>query len=715
MKFKIHPAIGIARVGDSPDAFYLAPEQAGGMPNELNPDGTEQPVTKFKDNHGRVKRQAARFRVYGYDDDFKQGKEIEAGDQITVVNQKSGQTMVGQVKDIQWTVYLANKKASWYEFQQLDGEHGYGPNHPLRNADVSNPDERQQLIIDPGPQTVSYSNKQQRVAHFARGKNPGYTQSFPPPLRPNPIDTLGEIRAIRQGQNLRLLVLGGYGNSGSYKKGFGQPVIHDYANNDGWFDDVSDGPVTATVLYKVVSVNGRTDDPSVGATKSIDVEVPAWCVVGYPRYAPMIVDIVTMDEIAYDVAVRYFGYDPYMYGTPPFSGQKPPDPSDAQALDLWRENAQWNQDYYPYFYRDIWPILTRPQNYQFVFDFDSFAGGDPHDTASSQNFDPSILSVPPSEDEDPEEREKRREWRMRIWLALRKPGQENFYDFPVDTATSEYSALLTGHQHRANQLQHTKYSYVLMPFLCGDNPISNTVPSKFLRLTDTQLFILGQWAQGKFINEQQEDIPTTPPEQATQTGTDLDRGVLSNGLGGSFCPGGEVTWIIRNPAIYAAPFRIKHSSYFTPKTLASWQPNPLSLPGPLATPQAQGSMAVGLEPGDLTKYSAVPWQSDFNECSTQTMDITYAQWNVIEPQSVGDPAADVTQTTYWWPSHRPMEVFSASGAQVPWSQGIPQTNAGDLKMVTAWKALGFLNVNPNYTPTNGNPQYIQVERNEDEI
>lgn len=696
MKFKIHPAIGIARVGDSPDEFYLAPEQAGGMPNELNPDGTEQPVTKFKDGQGRVKRQAARFRVYGYDDDFKQGKELAVGDQITTVYWKTGQTMVGEIRDIQWTVYLANKKASWYEFQQLDGEHGYSGTHPLRNREVTNPDERQQLIIDPGPQTVSYANKKQRMARFAKGQNPGYTQSFPPPLQPNSVETLGEIRAIQQGQNLRLLVLGGYGNSGSYKHGFGQPVIHHYANNDGWFDDVSDGPVTASVVYKIISVDGRTDDPTVGSTKSIDVEVPAWCVVGYPRYAPMIVDIVTMDEVAYDVAVRYFGYDTYMYGTPPFTGQKPPDPSDVKALGLWRKTAQWNPDFYPYFYRDIWPILTRPQNYQYVFDFDTFAGGDPHDTSSGQNFDPALLAVPPYEGEDPAERARRQTWRQRIWYALRKPGQENLYTFPPDPAMPNY--LL-----------------VLMPFLCGDNPLSNTVPSKFLRLTDTQLFILGQWAAGKFINEQSEDIPTTPPEQRMQTGTDLDRGVLANGLGGAFCPGGEVAWIIRNPAIYAEPFRIKHSPFFSPQNLASWQPYPLSLPGPLTTPQVQGSMAVGLEPGDLTKYSAVPWQADFNECSTQSTDITYAQWNQIEPESVGDPVADVTQTTYWWPSHRPMEVFTQQGGQAPWSQGIPQTNAGDLKMVTAWKDLGFLNLNPDYTPTNGAPQYVQVERNDENI
>jgi hypothetical protein len=709
MRFKIHPAIGIARVGDSPDGFYLAPEQAGQLPNELNDKGVEQPITTFKDSNQRVKRQAARFRLYSYDDELKQVKEVEVGDIISTVWVRSGQSSTGQlatgeVVDIEWTVYLANKKSSWYEFKQLDGEHGYDSKHPLRNSDITDADARQQLIIDPGPQTVSHTDKKQRTAHFARGQNPGFTQSFPPPLTPNSIDTLGELRTIQQGKNLRLLVLGGHGNSGSFKQGFGQPVITNYANNDGWFDDVSDGPVMARVKYKILTINGNPPDPLTAKKKYFyaDVEFPAWCVVGYPRYAPQVMDIVTMDEAVYDVAVREFAYDTYMYGTPPFTGQPLPPQKDAEAeakaLTDWRELARWNPNYYPYFYRDIWPILMRPQNFMWVFDIDSFAGGAPHDpTPGVGNFDPNLLSIPPFEGQDAGQKEMCERYRMRIWWALRKPGQENFYQYANDPAMS-------------------KFFYVLMPFLCGDNPLSNTVPSKFLRLTDTQLFILGQWAQGKFINEQQEDIKTTNPEQATGTGRDLDRGVLSNLLGGSFCPGGEATWIVRNPAIYAEPFRIKHSKYFSLVTLNSWQTQPLTAAGTDPDPADAGMMSIGLEPGDLTKYSGVPWQSDFNECSTQSIDTTYEHWNEIDLQSVGDPAKQVFKQTYWWPAHRPMQVFiDKHGAQAAWSQGIPQTNAGDLKMVTAWKELGFLHYNPDYPQDKSQPMYIQAERNDDQI
>jgi hypothetical protein len=410
MKFKIHPAIGIARVGDSPDGFYLAPEEGGQLPNELATDGSEKPITKFKDSEGRVKRQAARFRVFGYGDDGKPGAEVKVGDTIDAVDPRFGKLLTGKVVDIKWTVYLANKKSSWYEFQQLDGEHGYGKTHALRNADVTDPNARQQLIIDPGPQTVSYTQKNARIAHFAQGQNPGYSQSFPPPLSPFSIDTLGELRAIKQDENLRLLVFGGYGRSGSYKTGFGQPVIQHYANNDGWFDDTSDGPVTAQVVIKVTKEDGRDPNPSTPPTLAIRVDDPAWCIVGYPRFAPQLTDIITMDDLVYDVAVRYFGYNPYLFGMASGTGiPASPDPANPTSLRMWREQAKFNPDYYPYFYRDIWPILTRPQNYSWVMDFDAFTGGDPHNTSSGGggNFDPNLISVPPYEGEDPTEQKNR--------------------------------------------------------------------------------------------------------------------------------------------------------------------------------------------------------------------------------------------------------------------------------------------------------------------
>lgn len=657
--FKIHPSIGVARLGDSPTEFYLSPDEAGVLPIEctpdgrpvLDPDGKEQRVTTFKDAQSRVKRQAARFRLYVYDDTAPQGRELKLGDQVTFVNRHSGQTILGQVLDVQWTVYLANKKAIWYEFSETSGEHGYGKKHPLRNATVTDPAVRQHLIIDPGPLTVGLATGQAQNAEFSRGKNPSAPQHFPPPLQPNSIDTLGEVKVYEQDQSSRLIVLGGFGNSGSSKQGLGEPSIQAYANNDGWFDDTSDGPVTAQIQYKPLKIDGR-DPIQTGATV-INVEDSAWCIVGYPRYAPEIVDIITMDDLVFDVSVRDFAFRPEIYG----NGQPPP--TDAASLQTWRNTAKWNNDYRPYFWRDIWPVLSRPQYYTFITDSGQMFGGDPHNATpgSNGNLDPEQLSVPPQNGEDPAVARRRAGQRAFIYGILRKPGGEN--DFKVPNP------------------RNPAMKFIGMPYLCGDNPLSNTAASKFLRLTDTQLFFMKQWAEGKFINERDEKIVVTVP-----SGEALDRGALATMLGGAFCPGAEACWIMRNPALYAKAYRLKVSAAYLPHySYEDWVPGSLSLTGDLAT---------GLEPGDVTKYSAIPWQADFNECSTQDINLTYRDWNKTPLKSIGDPAVPVIQTTYWWPSHRPMWVSSNNLGVVFWSNGIPQTNDGDLAMVTAWKTLGFI-------------------------
>lgn len=682
--FKIHPSIGIARLGNSPSDFYLAPETTGGLPIQCGPDGNsvvvdgkEQPVTHFKDDQGRIKRQAARFRVFVYNDQNPGGREVQIGDTFQVMNLKSGringQILTATLLDIKWTVYLANKKANWYQFKETAGEHGYAPDHPLRNPQIVTADQRQKLIIDPGPQSVSWTDKKGRIAQFAAGQNPGMPQSFPPPLTPNSISTLGEIRSTQQDNHNRLLVLGAYGNSGSVNSGLGQPVIQAYANNDGWFDDVSDGPVSAQLIVNVTESDGHPIPPS---QTSIPVDSSAWVIVGYPRYAPQIVDVVTMDDVVYDIAVRYFAFDPYLYGVPPFPCHIAP----PTGLDLqrWREQAQYNPNYYPYFYRDIWPILTRPNQYQWVMDFDPFTGGEPHNTApgTGETFDPNWISIPPSEGEDPDLRTRRYQMRQLIYSMLRQPGHENYM---TNWKKSD-----------------PKFHPYAMPLLCGDNPISNTAASKFLCLTDTMLFMLKQWADGKFINETIEKIDPQPP----QPGVELDRGSLGNMLGGAFCPGGEACWIMRNPAIYSGSYRIHASSDVVP--------GGLSQPAVVPNASATADLASGLGPGDVTKYDALPWQADFNECSTQSIDITYPEWNKTYPASTGDPAPQDIQNIYWWPAHRPMEVFLwPNYNQTNWSP-TPQNHSGDLQMVTAWAGLGFVLQNPNATPGSPDPQFANV-------
>lgn len=687
--YKIHPAIGIARLGNSGE-FYLAPETTGGLPIQCNADGTvtgpEQPVTKFKDAGGAIKRQAARFRIFVYDDKSPNGRELQLNETVQVLKSKSGQIMTGTVADVIWTAYPANKKANWYEFRQTDGEHGYTPDHPLRNSTITIPDERQKLIIDPGPQTVSTTGANgPKSAEFTQGRNSGMPQSFPPPLTPNSIATLGSVMATRQGEYSRLVFLGGFGNSGSVNSGVGQPAIETFANNDGWFDDICDGPVTAKLLIDVTAIDGTPILPGDAAMQqaSVSVDSSAWVIVGYPRYAPQITDIVTMDDVVYDLSVRNFAYNQYLFGLPPFTCDQPK-PTD---LTLWRRQAKWNTNYYPYFWRDVWPVLKRPNPYQYVMDFDPFTGGDPHNTARGLggNMDPDWISIPPFHGEDPNDSENRRQRRLFVYKMLRQPGGENLLTKGTDRSDPNFR------------------SYA-MPYLCGDNPLSNVAASKFLRLTETQLFILRQWADGKFINERSEEIPESSLQ--SPPGVELDRGSLGNVLGGAFCPGGEACWIMRNPAIYSEPYRIHQAPY------TADMPGGLSQPAVVANPTGGDTVAAsignGLEPGDITKYDALPWQADFNECSTQSIDITYEDWNNVYPDSTGDPVLPVAQNTYWWPAHRPMEVFTAPGfGQGPWSP-TPQNHSGDLQMVTAWSSLGFILYNPGATPGSQEPEFVNV-------
>lgn len=862
-KYHIHPAIGIARLGNSPDEFCISPETPAALPIAcssagnplLAPDGkSELTVQKFKDGAGRIKRQAARFQLYVYDDKNPEGRPLKLGDPI------SGGGNQGILVDIQWRAYLANKKASWYEFRQLEGEHGYAPSHPRRNAGIVGDEARQRLIIDPGPRTVDCTQK--RTASFDRDGRDVYATTFPPPLKPASIDTLGELKTDDAG---RLLVLGGFGNSGSFKyDDFGQPRIDTYANNDGWFDDTSDGPVTARlVMYS----------PEVDAIRFIDVEAPAWVIVGYPRYAPEILDMITMDEVILDMSVQQFAYRTDLYGiSGTFADPQVIPPTDQEGLALWRAGRLiWNPDYKPWFYRDIWPILFRADQFSYLTSILGLSNF-PHNQSARGSFDPYKLGVPPIVDKETlaecekdclqrfhsgklfadslspsaqvfekqstgknrragklsaastadlvptfEQALKKATKRFAHQLLGKDPGTDyaayrdqwlraksgeeyekakaeldEAIEKALETAGSGMDAelykqlrkttfdlLKRYHTGKLLEQYHEKcvaratldpdgpyrrylfdllrkpgeendfrvvgeptsriHGLPLMPLLCGDNPLSNTLPSKFLRLTTYQYFLLRQWSRGLFHNEELEGWAHPDPFNpyagwVNRNGRDLDMGVLSNVLGGAFCPGGEVGWILRNPSIYLEPFRIKADPAFSSFRQTAAQANANKGIVPEADYSAYSgselsqddNFDVGMQPGDLTKHMAVPWQADFNECTTNTVDVTYAEWNTIYPQSEGDSRLvreEKSWETLWWPAHRPLQVFepaivdgSTTYLWLDWSRGIPQTNAGDLKMVTEWSKLAFVirtpgvDNTPSEVPPPSPPPYIAIER-----
>ncbi len=240
---KIHPAIGIARVGNSPEECFVGPELPWAVP---------APKTGYKDSQGRLKRQAAQFRIYFYEPD---GSVIE---------------LTSENATIEWSVTLANKKAAWYQFgMPLDVPEAKGMASPRRNAFVTGA-AREGLVIGPCERSVKGEN--------ARSQD--FVSPFQPSsLYPAILVNLGQLRTDSVG---RLQVLGGLGKAGTPFPG---NDLNSVTNNEGWHDDTSDGPVSARVIYKKEVVQ-RVDS--------------AWVVVAPPNYAPDVVAIQTLHDVLED-------------------------------------------------------------------------------------------------------------------------------------------------------------------------------------------------------------------------------------------------------------------------------------------------------------------------------------------------------------------------------------------------------------------------------
>lgn len=602
----IGPWIGIARVGNSPNEFYLEPEEIGARPIECDQQGNAHVaggayarVQKFKDSVGRVKRQAARFRLFRLDPQSGQWRA----------------PLSGEISGLTWTVHLANKKACWHNFSGLHGDRTY-PNNDYqtrgvgwRNPTVTN---RRQLIIDPGPRSIGSGGAP--VAFDSASMPAQYTLgNFPDGVKQgDKITTLGEIRINGAHE---LLVLGGLGRAG------GTGTIDSFAGADGWYDDISDGPVTCTF---------KTD-----AGKNMTLR--AWCIVGAPKFAPEIVNIVSLADTMYDVAVRLMAADPNLYSGGAF------DPQYVANYD-----------------RDIRPILERPAAYRWVVGLPGMnsISPPPFDATSSAPVDAPL--------------------RQAYFGLFRKPfAQSN--ELLASTATVG--------------------NFPMMPLNSGSNSLYNPpMPiDKFLTLTETQHFLLGQWASGQF------SLAAAPVEPIAMQ---LTRASLGNCVGAPLCPGIEVCWNVRQPNIYESPLRIRHrhdEAYYCVNGL-----------DPTLDETAD---ALGCEPGDLTKRMASPWQADFQDCTAQPVHFT-------DPQTTNVSHMPAPPTYYapWWPPQSPLQVLTGDmtadsqalagtpgGYQVTYARGIRSAE----EMVNAWHYLAFV-VNQTAGPYAAMFPYLtEQERNND--
>lgn len=247
---RIHPAIGIARVGDSEKGVFVGPQVREPLP----------PRGGYRDGSGALKRQIAEFRVYGYGADGQVLCELTSAS-----------------AEIDWCVHLANRKAAWYQWKRaLDIPEAASDALGRRNASIVGPAAREALVIDAGRQYISG-----RGRHGAAGAVPARGHFFKTRV------LLGELRIGTKG---RLHVVPGHGRAGSPRR---LPILDEhaplgFANADGWYDDIADGPVEARV-----KVGGR----------EIKCEA-AWVVTAPPNYAPQLKSLTTLYDVLCDAYIR---------------------------------------------------------------------------------------------------------------------------------------------------------------------------------------------------------------------------------------------------------------------------------------------------------------------------------------------------------------------------------------------------------------------------
>ena len=280
----IHPAVGVARVGNSRDAFFFGAETPGSLSRAVR--------SRIRPAPSQNRRR--RFRIFGYDAE----------------NRVVGELTATEV-DVSWRMTVADAKAAWYDVDvafDVEGAPGAG----RRNPDVA---DRDRLTVRATPRSLGGA---------AAGPLPldgGRFQGVP--------ITLGEVMTDRDG---RLVVLPG---AGAAYSGPGAAPLGGFADNDGWTDDICDGPVGATVR-----IGGRTFEAD-----------PAWLMCVRPNYAPAIASsLVTVFDAVKSALV---------------------DAGIRQASDT-------------VFERDVWPIFQRMSDLQWVNEgyFLRYGFGAPRDWTS---------------------------------------------------------------------------------------------------------------------------------------------------------------------------------------------------------------------------------------------------------------------------------------------------------------------------------------------
>jgi hypothetical protein len=617
---RIHPGIGIARLGDS-DEFYIGPEAPGIVVDPGGSDGPGPDGGTYRDSGARLKRQAQRYRVYAYDANDKVIAELTSDS--------------GLVQSVNWRVHVRNMKAANYAFQ---GAYLFDPDE-LRNPSIQPgkpPIERDQLIIDPGVHTIASGQtgpvvmKGDVFTGIEKSTLPGELrfEGFTPKDPSKEVEVtykaakdieLGQLRLDAQDRLLFVpapgkgacvttpkVVLSNPSETVSPPNGPDNgknPLTNQFAyfNVPGWWDDTCGGEIDVTVTLKDGTVLSTRDNVKSATDEGTrNPKAGAWIVTAPPKFAPHMYHVVSILDRVYETFPEAH----------PNAGQK------------------------TNFYRDIYPVFAKAVNYGWVSP--QAAGvtpetknmahgpGQPGDLLTPQYMallsDPSEKSMPVRQ--------------MVYGLMRHAPGKrgrlvDSIMPPPPQRPTSWKS------EEFARAEEDRK-----MPKLwgTGGKPLQNQqlghkLPDQFLSLTDLQLDQLKNWAEGNFeVGVPQKPIPLEKLPLAEQPHA-LDSSALEPTIGGGFHPGIEFPYLILYKEFFAEAFRVNK----------------------------------GIEPGSLAAYMSSPWQGDFWSCNvawwpTQRPDIvfeydktnqtrTYKEW-FRGYDADGEPLSSTDgyqQMEYAWP------------------------------------------------------------------
>ena len=382
--------------------------------------------------------------------------------------------------------------------------------------------------------------------------------------------------------------------------GAGGPVVPNgsiasFSDNDGWYDDWCDGPVQATVQ---LAEGGELTAES------------AWVTCCGPDYAPEIDAFITLYDVARDVMVhgkRFAGKTPLLPGLP--------------------AKISFLEEVFPLFHRlglMVWLTSAAQLRKGWIKDVGNFLD----EGYMRQLADPSPANKP---------------FREKLYRQFRHPDRED--------------ATRPEHPHTRNDQQYK------LPYMLGSGANYDYSSADWFQMPRLQHEILTKWKNGEFYDDfsEREEMTITRLEDIAleHQGESLTRAALERCSGGAFHPGVEMTWPLRQEALYSdeLPFRIAVSKrknllqnrevgrLMTPSSAFGrddvLKGNHLHKSGEAYTfkPGKKNAPIGPQAAGDLTRWMGLPWYGDGFSCA---LAIEYAN--------------DFPNAT-WWPALTPIDVL----------------------------------------------------------